>query len=154
MTLFAQIKPKYASRMQLDLFDRRLLDALQRDCAMERNALADLVGLSVSQVARRRQALEEAGIIRGYRAEVEAKTVGLPILVLINVRLKSHSPENASRFQAMVQAMPEVMEAHMVTGDSDYELKVRVADLDALSDLVNLKLLPIRPSTASIPTSS
>lgn len=130
------------ARMHLDSYDRRLLDALQRDCLIDRNALAEAVGLSVSQVARRRQALEETGVIRGYRAEINEKSVGLSILVLVSVRLKTHAPEGSSRFHALLQTLPEVQEAYMVTGESDYELKVRVADLDALSLFVNERLLP------------
>lgn len=128
--------------MTLDAFDFRLLDALQRDASLSRDALAEAVGLSASQVARRRQALEEAGVIRRYRADVDPVAIGLPILVFMHVKLHAHSPRNSQRFHAFVRAIPEVQEAHSLTGDFDYLLQVRVASLAALARLVNDVLLP------------
>jgi len=126
----------------LDPFDLRLLDALQRDAGASRKALADAVGLSESQVARRRQALEEAGVVRRYRADVDPEALGLSILVFMHVKLDAHSPLNTKRFQAFVQSIPEVLEAHALTGDFDYILKVRVGALADLARLVNEILLP------------
>jgi DNA-binding Lrp family transcriptional regulator len=128
--------------MLLDAFDLRLLDALQRDASLSRDALAEAVGLSASQVARRRQALEEAGVIRRYRADVDPVAIGLPILVFMHVKLHAHSPQNSKRFHTFVRAIPEVQEAHALTGDFDYLLQVRVASLAALARLVNDVLLP------------
>lgn len=128
--------------MTLDGFDLRLLDALQRDASLSRERLAEVVGLSGSQVARRRQALEEAGVIRRYRAEVDPEALGLSILVFMHVKLDAHSPQNTKRFQAFVQAIPEVLEAHALTGDFDYVLKVRLSGLPELARLVNDVLLP------------
>lgn len=127
--------------MKFDAFDVRILERLQRDAGEDRQALADAVGLSASQVARRRQALEAVGVIRGYRAELDPRLAGVPVLVFITVRLREHSPENHARFAALLDALPQVLEAHMLTGDSDYELKVRVRDLDDLAALVNDHLL-------------
>jgi DNA-binding Lrp family transcriptional regulator len=128
--------------MTLDAFDLRLLDALQRDASLSRDALADAVGLSASQVARRRQALEEAGVIRRYRAEVDPAAIGLAILVFMHVKLHAHSPANSKRFHAFVRSIPEVLEAHSLTGDFDYLLQVRVGSLPDLARLVNEVLLP------------
>jgi DNA-binding Lrp family transcriptional regulator len=127
--------------MKFDSFDLRILRALQADSEQDRAGLADRVGLSPSQVARRRQALEAAGVIRGYRAELDPRLLGVPVLVFITVRLREHSPEHAERFMSLVNALPAVQEAHMLTGESDYELKVRVRDLDELARLVNERLL-------------
>ncbi len=128
--------------LDLDVFDLRLIDALQRDSAQSREALAGAVGLSASQVARRRQTLEEAGVIRRYRAEIDPDALGLSILVYMHVKLAAHSPQNSKRFQAFVQSIAEVLEAHALTGDFDYLLKVRVGSLGDLARLVNEVLLP------------
>lgn len=126
----------------LDVFDLRLIDALQRDASLSREALAETVGLSPSQVARRRQALEESGVVRRYRAEIDPEKLGLGILVFMHVKLDAHSPQNSRRFQAFVQSIGEVLEAHALAGDFDYVLKVRVASLADLARLVNDVLLP------------
>ena len=125
----------------LDAHDRRILEALQDDGALTNQALADLVHLSASQCSRRRQRLEAAGLIRGYRADLDAAKLGLTITVYVNVMLDTHSPENAERFQRLVARLPEVQEAHALTGDMDYLLKIVVADLRALSDLINHEFL-------------
>ena len=126
----------------LDGFDRRLLAALQRDASRSNQALADLVGLSASQVSRRRARLEEAGVIRRYRAEIDGRRLGLGVLAFVQVRLSTHNPDNARRFRELVRTVPEIQESHALTGDMDYLVKVAVADLAALAGLVNDVLLP------------
>lgn len=126
----------------LDAFDLRLLDALQQDASLTNGALAERIGLSASQVSRRRQRLEEEGTIRGYRAMIEPAAVGLGVTVFIHVALNTHSRDNARRFRDLVRLMPAVLEAHALTGEADYLLKVAVGDLKELSLLVNEVLLP------------
>ncbi|WP_439575783.1 Lrp/AsnC family transcriptional regulator [Phreatobacter sp.] len=126
----------------VDGFDLRLLDALQADGARTNQQLADLVRLSPSQVSRRRQRLEEEGLIRRYRADLDATRLGYGVTVYIFVSLATHSGLNARRFGDLVRAMPEVQEAHAMTGDADYLLKLVVRDLKGLSALVNEVLLP------------
>lgn len=125
----------------MDEFDRKILDSLQRDSAVGRSALAEQVGLSESQVARRRQALEQSGVIRRYRADLDARALGFAVTAFVHVKLKGHSDGNARRFRDLVRMTPGILEAHAVTGDFDYLMKVCVADLDALRDLVNGVLL-------------
>ena len=125
----------------MDEFDRKILDSLQRDSQVSRAALAEKVGLSESQVARRRQALEEVGLIRRYRADLDQRALGFTVSAFIHVKLKGHSDGNARRFRDLVRLTPGILEAHAVTGDFDYLLKVSVADLDGLRDLVNDVLL-------------
>jgi len=127
---------------QLDSFDRRLLDALQQDASATNGALAERIGLSPSQVSRRRQALEAAGVIRGYRALLDPEAIGLAITVFIHVALDTHSRDNARRFRDLVRLTPAVLEAHALTGEADYMLKVAVGDLKELARLVNDVLLP------------
>jgi DNA-binding Lrp family transcriptional regulator len=126
----------------IDIFDLRLMDALQADGARTNQQLADLVRLSPSQVSRRRQRLEETGLIRRYRADLDAGRLGFGVTVFIFVSLATHSGQNAKRFADLVRAMPEVQEAHAMTGDADYLLKLVVRDLKGLSTLVNEVLLP------------
>ncbi len=135
-----------ACRMQdmatLDILDWRLLDALQGDASLTNAALAETVGLSASQVSRRRQRLEQDGVIRGYRAALEPSAVGLGVIVFIHVALDTHSRDNARRFRDLVRLTPAILEAHALTGEADYLLKVAVGDLKALARLVNETLMP------------
>ena len=125
----------------MDDFDRKILDALQRDSALSRAELAEKAGLSESQAARRRQALEEAGTIRRYRADLDPQALGFTVTAFIHVKLKGHSDGNARRFRDLVRLTPGILEAHAVTGDFDYLLKVTAAGLDGLRELVNGVLL-------------
>ena len=127
---------------ELDTLDWRLIDHLQADASRTNAVLAERIGLSASQVSRRRQRLEETGVIRGYRAVVDAASVGLGVIVFIHVALDTHSRDNARRFRDLVRLTPSVLEAHALTGEADYLLKVAVGDLKALSRLVNEVLLP------------
>jgi DNA-binding Lrp family transcriptional regulator len=128
--------------LALDAADWRLLDALNRDGAATNTALAEAIGLSSSQVSRRRQRLEEGGVITGYRARIAPEAVGLGVTAFIHVALDTHSRDNARRFRDLVRTSPSVLEAHALTGEADYLLKVAVGDLKALSALVNEVLLP------------
>ncbi len=125
-----------------DGFDLKLLDALQDDGRLTNQELAERVGLSASQCSRRRLRLEEAGVIRGYRADLAPDTLGLDVLVFVHVALAAHSPDNARRFRDLVLRIPEVQEAYSLTGEADYLVKAILPDLRSLSHLVNEVLLP------------
>lgn len=126
----------------MDSFDRRILSLLQADASRTNAQLAESVGLSASQISRRRDRLEAAGIIRRYRAELDPAGVGLDVLAFVRVTLGAHSRDNARHFRDLVRLTPEILEAHAVTGGADYLLKIAVADLKALSKLVSEILLP------------
>jgi DNA-binding Lrp family transcriptional regulator len=126
----------------LDAQDLAILSALQANGALTNAELAEKARLSASQSSRRRQRLEEAGVIKGYRAEIEAARVGLTVTVYIQVSLATHSGQNAKRFRDLVARTPEILEAHALTGDADYLMKVMVEDLASLGRLVNQVLLP------------
>lgn len=126
----------------LDGYDRKLLAALQADGRLTNQDLAERVHLSASQCSRRRQRLEEAGVIRRYRAEVDRAALGLDLVVFINVQLSTHSRDNARRFRDLAASLPEVQEAHALTGDMDYLIKLVVPDLKALQRVINDVLLP------------
>lgn len=126
---------------ELDRLDLRLLEALQADARLTNQQLGERIGLSASQCSRRRAALEAAGLIRGYRAELDAAALGLHVLAFIQVTLKAHSGDNARRFRDLLARVDAIQEAYALTGDTDYLLKAIVPDLAGLSRLVNEVLL-------------
>lgn len=130
------------TEITLDGFDLKILAALQEDGRLSNQDLAERVHLSASQCSRRRIRLEERGVVRGYRAELAPALVGLGVTVFTRISLAAHSRDNARRFAELVQGLDCVLEAHALTGDSDYLLKMIVPDLAALSEVVNGALLP------------
>ncbi len=128
--------------VQLDAFDRKLLAFLQDDARLTNNELAERVNLSASQCSRRRQRLEDDGLIRGYRAVLDRERLGFPLVNIVTVTLSTHNRNNAQRFRDLVARLPEVLEAHALTGEMDYILKVVTPDLKSLSAFVNDELLP------------
>jgi DNA-binding Lrp family transcriptional regulator len=128
--------------MRMDSFDRKLVSSLQRNGAQTNQELADTVGLSASQISRRRQQLEADGIILRYEARLSPERLGFGLRAFVHIALAAHSPHNSKRFADLVSRTPEILEAHALTGDSDYLLKVIVKDLRELSVLINETLLP------------
>ena len=101
--------------------------------------LAERIGLSPSPCLRRVRSLEEAGVIAGYRAVLNAKALGLSLLALIHISMDRHTPERFANFEEQVAALPEVLECLLITGqDADYQLKVIVRDMDAYQALLLL----------------
>lgn len=127
---------------ELDGFDLKILDALQRDGRLTNNELAERIALSASQCSRRRSRLEAEGYIQGYLARLDRQKVGLDLLVVVSVTLATHNRDNARRFAALVNDLPEVLEAYALTGEMDYHLKVATRGLSGLSRFVNDVLLP------------
>ncbi len=120
-----------------DRFDWQILDALQRDGRISNQDLAERIGLSPSPCLRRVRALEESGLIVGYRALLDAKKLGLSLMALIHISMDQHTPERFSNFETKVGEIEEVIECLLITGqDADYQLKVVVADMDAYQDLL------------------
>lgn len=115
----------------LDAIDIAILDALQRDGRVAIVALAKSVGLSATPCAERVRALEAAGIIAGYAAELDAERLGLGLLVFIEIAIDRASEDAFGQFRAAMIGIPEVQECHMVAGGFDYLLKVRVRDMAA-----------------------
>lgn len=127
---------------QIDHFDRMILSLLQDDARLTNNDLSERVNLSASQCSRRRQRLEEGGYIRSYRAVLDRDRLGFSLVNVISVTLATHNRDNARRFADLVARLPEVQEAHALTGEMDYILKVVTPDLKSLSEFVNGVLLP------------
>ena len=128
--------------MVLDSFDIAILSALQRDGAMTNAALAEVVNLSPSQCSRRRAALEQAGVIEGYSARLNAARLGFGLRAIIRVNLSSHGQRKDDDFARFVESHAQIRSAFSVSGDADYVLDVRVRDLDAFADFVHRSLLP------------
>ena len=127
---------------RLDAFDRKILALLQHDARLTNNDLSERVNLSPSQCSRRRQRLEEEGFVTGYRAVLDRDKLGFPLVNIVSVTLATHNRDNARRFADLVGRLPEVQEAHALTGEMDYSLKVVTSDLRSLADFVNEVLLP------------
>ncbi|MBP9182965.1 MAG: Lrp/AsnC family transcriptional regulator [Fuscovulum sp.] len=133
----------------LDETDSRLLAALQRDATLTAQDLGARLNLSPSQAARRRQRLEQAGVITGYRATVAPDRIGLGVEAFIQVVMAAHSETNARDFRRLCDTRPEIVAAWTLTGGSDYLLRVWCADLAALNLLVQQALLP-HPAVARV----
>ena len=130
--------------MQLDRYDRQILDVLQQDGRISNQDLADRIGLSPSPCLRRVRTLEEAGLITGYRAFLDAKKLGLSLMALIGISMDQHTPERFANLESSIAEIPEVLECLLITGqDADYQLKVVVRDMDAYQDLVLNKITRI-----------
>lgn len=134
--------------MELDRLDRRILAVLQEEGRISNQDLADRVGLSPSPCLRRVRALEEAGVVTGYRAQVNPKPLGYSLTALIGISMDEHTPERFARFEAAIQEIPEVQECLLITGQqSDYQLKVLVRDMDGYQDLLLNRITRIKGVT-------
>ncbi|MDQ5881089.1 MAG: Lrp/AsnC family transcriptional regulator, leucine-responsive regulatory protein [Pseudomonadota bacterium] len=134
--------------MELDRYDLAILRALQDDGRISNQDLADRIGLSPSPCLRRLRALEESGLITGYRALVDAKKLGLSLMALIHISMDQHTPERFANFEAKVGEIPEVLECLLITGqDADYQIKVVVKDMDAYQELLLNRITRIKGVT-------
>ena len=117
--------------MKIDRYDQHILEVLQQDARLNNQDLAERIGLSPSPCLRRVRALEESGLIVGYRALLDAKKLGLTLMALIHISMDRHTPERFANFEAAVSVLPEVLECLLITGqDADYQIKVLVRDMD------------------------
>ena len=123
--------------MALDRYARRILDCLQKEGRLTNQELAERIGLSPSPCLRRVRALEDAGIIAGYRAILDGKSLGLSLMALVHISMDRHTPERFANFEARIALLPEVLECLLITGqEADYQLKVIVRDMDAYQELL------------------
>ena len=138
--------------ISLDDIDRRILDRLQRDGRLSNADLAEEVGLSSSPCWRRVKALEEAGVIKGYAARIDAKAVGLSVNVFMSVSLTTQVEKALQAFERAAAERPEVMECYLMTGEADYQLRVLVGSLGEFEDFLRRKLTKI-PGVGQVTTS-
>ena len=132
----------------MDRYDKRILEILQVDGRISNQELAERVGLSPSPCLRRMRALEDSGLIIGYRALLDARILGRTLMALIHISMDRHTPERFENFDRIVSALPEVMECLLITGqDADYQLKVIVKDMEDYQRLLLEKITRIEGVT-------
>ena len=136
----------------LDSIDRRLLAELQDEGRVTNVDLARRVGLTAPPCLRRVRALEEAGVIRGYHADLDASSLGFTITVFAMVSLKSQAEEDLRAFENHIKGLAEVRECHMLNGEIDFILKIVSKDLQSFQEFLTSKLTPA-PNVASVKTS-
>ncbi len=118
------------SPVSLDEFDHKILVELERDGAMTAAVLAERVGLSPSACHRRVKALEAAGVIEGYAAILSEKAMGRSATVFVAVTLEDQRRETMAKFERAVAQCREVQDCHLMTGESDYLLRIVIRDDD------------------------
>ena len=136
----------------LDSIDRRLLAELQAEGRVTNVDLARRVGLTAPPCLRRVRALEEAGVIKGYHADLDASSLGFTITVFAMVSLKSQAEEDLRAFENHIKGLAEVRECHMLNGEIDFILKIVSKDLQSFQEFLTSKLTPA-PNVASVKTS-
>ncbi len=129
--------------MTPDKFDIAILEALQRDARISLNELSTQVGLTSSPCWTRIKRMEEAGVIEGYSVRVNPASVGLAETVIVQVTLDDHSDQALFEFGRALEAIPEVLEAFLVSGDYDYYVRIAVSDTRDYERLLRERLYKI-----------
>lgn len=127
--------------MAFDRTERRILEVLQSSGRMSNVELAEAVGLSESPCLRRVRSLEESGIITGYAARVDQRSIGLQVTAFVQVQLEKHDDAKTQDFLARVEAEPHIIECHAMSGAYDYLLKVVAQSMDHFSELSMQEIL-------------
>ena len=126
--------------VRLDRIDLAILNHLQRDGRATSGELGDAAGLSASPAHRRQRLLEEGGIIGRYVALLDQERVGLPVNVFVSVKLSTQTEEHLAAFEGAVADCPEIMECYVMSGASDYLLRVVAPDLGAYEVFLRTRL--------------
>lgn len=129
-------------RVKLDKIDQRILQDLQENGRISNVELARRAGISAPPCLRRVRALERAGYLRGYHADLEPKALGFNVTVFAQVGLASQAESDLQAFEALVAAWPEVRECYMLAGETDFLLKVVAEDWDAYERFLTSRLTP------------
>ena len=137
--------------MHIDAIDRKILAQLTTDSALTSEQLGNRIGLSPSAAHRRTRALEETGLIQGYRARLSPAARGNPSTVFVSVTLIDQRQATMMAFEAALPATPQVVEAHLMSGQSDYLLKVLVRDDDSY-ERVHREILSALPGVHRLVT--
>ncbi|MCC6008271.1 MAG: Lrp/AsnC family transcriptional regulator [Rhodobacteraceae bacterium] len=137
---------------KLDPIDRKILAELQADGRMTNVELASRVGISAPPCLRRVRALEEAGLIRGYHARVDSRSLGFEVQVFAMVGLHSQAEVDLSAFESRCRAWPLVRECHMLNGEIDFILKCVAPDLSTFQTFLTEQLTSAE-NVASVKTS-
>jgi Lrp/AsnC family transcriptional regulator, leucine-responsive regulatory protein len=135
---------------RLDPTNRRLLAELQSEARLTLAELGRRVGLSAPAVAERLQRLEASGVVRGYRAEVDPRALGLTLGAVVRIR---PAARQLAKVADLARRTPEVVECHRITGDDCYFMKMHVRDVEHLEELID-RFAPYGQTTTSIIQSS
>lgn len=126
--------------MTLDSTDIRILHCMQHDGRISNQELAERVSLSPSACLRRLRNLEDSGIVRGYRPVLDAERLGVELEALVHVSMRQDEADWHERFVEQLQGWPEVVSAYIVTGASNYVLRVQARNLKQFSDFIVTRL--------------
>ncbi|GJG96993.1 MULTISPECIES: Lrp/AsnC family transcriptional regulator [Cupriavidus] len=138
--------------IDLDATDIRILGELQRDGSLTNVELASRINLSPSPCLARVKRLEKIGVISRRVTLLDARRLGLKVVVFISVSLDKQRRETLDTFERKIAALPQVMECYLMSGDADYLLRVVVPDVEALERLIIDQITRI-PGVASIRSS-
>jgi len=133
---------KTVARVKLDRIDRQILHDLQMDGRRTNVELARRAGISPPPCLRRVRALEKAGYIRGYHADIDPEALGFGITAFAQVGLSSQAETDLEAFEALVAQWPEVSECHMLAGETDFLLKIFAANWDNYQRFLTTQLTP------------
>ncbi|ENX04647.1 Lrp/AsnC family transcriptional regulator [Acinetobacter courvalinii] len=125
----------------MDKFDWQIIQALQKNGRLTNQEVGDLIGLSASQCSRRRQLLEQKGVILGYAARIHQQALGLEVTAMIHINLRIHEAKSQQAFQELIEAEDNIQDAFSISGDADFILKVVAENLEQLSQFVTERLL-------------
>ncbi len=140
------------SQHELDAVDRNLLNALQQDGRATVGELAERVALSPSPCWRRVRQLEESGLISGYHAHLDRQRAGWGVLGFVQLGLHNHTAEVTAAFEREVQALPQVLACHNLSGRYDYQLEVVAPSLEVFADFLRTSIRSL-PGVREISTS-
>lgn len=132
------VRPHRSDR--IDRIDRAILEQLAHDARMPNNALAAAVGVAPSTCLARVRALREAGVIRGFHADVDPVAIGRPIQAMIAVRLQAHARAQIADFARQIAAASEVLDVFFLAGADDFLVHVAARDTDNLREFVVVNL--------------
>jgi Lrp/AsnC family transcriptional regulator, leucine-responsive regulatory protein len=144
------IMPPRLSDQQLDDVNRRLIEALQENARLSLAELGRRVGLSAPAVGERLARLEEAGVIRGYHADVDPRALGLELSVVLRIRPAARMIPKVAE---LARATPEVTECHRVTGEDCFVMRVHVRDVVHLEELIDRFVLYGQTTTSIVQSS-
>lgn len=128
------------AKIKLDRIDRKILHDLQENGRMTNVELAERAGISAPPCLRRVRALEEAGVIRGYHADIDQQTLGFGIMVFAQVGLANQSEADLKKFEELVKEWPQVRECYLVSGEADFILKIVSEDWDSYQKFLTTHL--------------
>src|SRR3954462_12519948 len=125
----------------LDKFDLQILQELQEDARLTNAELAQRVGLSAAPCWRRVRALEQAGYIKGYRAEIDRHKIGLGVLAFVRLDADKNTGERTKEMEDAIRKIPEIVSCHYISGAGTFEMQVVSRDLDAFSQFARKVLI-------------